>query len=139
MLTAGFFTFDRFWNLPTILSLNFISCSAYLLGFPIKNKGGVVSFQISEKERLFHLLWQPSALGHNLTMWYPFLHPPKKAFLFPSVLARREYIWTLNWKESLLIYFENCQCVPYCHRQSRNRIVNTFIIGNITSICICKR
>ena len=34
---------------------------------------GVGLFQISEKDILFHLLWQPSALGGNLTM-----HSPKK-------------------------------------------------------------
>ena len=60
---------------------------------------------------------------------------PKKAFLSPSVWARREYIWKLNWKESLLIYFENWQGAPCSHRQSRNRVMNTFIIVNITPIC----
>ena len=52
---------------------------------------------------------------------------PKKAFLSPSVWARREYIWKLNWKESLLIYFENWQGAPCSHRQSGNRMMNTFI------------
>ena len=37
----------------------------------MKSKGGVRLFQISQKERLFDLLWQPSALGSNLTMWPP--------------------------------------------------------------------
>ena len=61
-------------------------------------------------------------------MWSPFLHPSKKVFLSPSVWARREYIWKLNWKESLLIYFENSQGAPCSHRQSSNRMMNTFII-----------
>ena len=56
---------------------------------------------------------------------------PKKAFLYLSVWARREYIWKLNKKESLLIYFENCQTAPWFHRQGRKRIMNTFIIANI--------
>ena len=55
-----------------------MSCSAYLWGGLIKNKGGVGLFQISQKERLFHLLWQPSVFGNTLTMWFPFLHPSKK-------------------------------------------------------------
>ena len=55
-----------------------MSCSAYLQGGLIKNKGGVELFQISQKERLFCLLRQPSALADNLTMWSPFLHPSKK-------------------------------------------------------------
>ena len=46
-------------------------------------------------------------------MWSTFLHTLKKTFLSPLVWARREYILTLNWKESLLIYFENFQDVPY--------------------------
>ena len=54
----------------------------------IKNKGGVGLFQISQKERLFHLLWQPSVLGDNLTMWSPFLRPSKKG-LSSSIWARR--------------------------------------------------
>ena len=59
---------------------------------------------------------------------------PKQIFLSPSVWARREYICKLNWKKSLLIHFENCQGAPCSHRQSRNRIMNTFIIVNITSL-----
>ena len=57
---------------------------------------------------------------------------PKKASLSLSVSTRREYIWKLNWNESLLIYLENFQGVPCSHTQSRNRMMNTFIIVNIT-------
>ena len=56
---------------------------------PIKNKGGVGLFQTLQQERLFHLLWQSSALGDNLTMWSPFLHLPKKAFLSSWVWQRK--------------------------------------------------
>ena len=56
----------------------------------------------------------------------------KKAFLSPSVWARREYIWKLSLKESLLICFENYQGVLCSHRQSRNRMMNSFIIVKIT-------
>ena len=34
-------------------------------------------FQISQKERLFHLLYHPY---DNLAMWSPFLHPSKRPF-----------------------------------------------------------
>ena len=74
-------------------------------------------------ETFFYLLWQPSALWGNLTMCLPFFRPAKKAFLSPSVWPTREYTWTLNWKESLLICFENCHGVPYSHRQNRNRMI----------------
>ena len=53
-------------------------CNSYLQGGLIKNKGGVGLFQISQKERLFHLLWQPGTLGGNLIMRSSFLHPSKK-------------------------------------------------------------
>ena len=71
-------------------------CSGYLQGGLTNNKGGLGLFQISQKDTLFHLLCQPSALWSNLTMRLPFFHPPKKAFLSSSVWPRREYIWTLN-------------------------------------------
>ena len=96
---------------------------------------GAWLFQISQKERLFHLLYQPSPIGDNLTVWSPFLHPCKMAFLSPSVWARSEYIWKLNWEESLLICFENCYGVPCSNRQSRNRMMKTFIIVNVKPIC----
>ena len=64
----------------------------------IKKKGGVGLFQISLKERLFiSYTREPSA------------------FLSSSVWPKREYTWTINWKQSLLIYFENCQDVPCSH------------------------
>ena len=57
---------------------------------------------------------------------------PKKVFLNPSIWARREHIWKLNWKKSLLIYFENFQGASCSHRPSRNRMMNTFMIANVT-------
>ena len=61
---------------------------------------------------------------------------PKMVFLSPSAWARREYIWKLSWKESSLICFENYQGVPWSHRQRRNRMMNSFIIVNITPYAI---
>ena len=74
-----------------------------------KQRRGTIISHVT-KEILFHLLWQPSALRGNLIMWLPFLHPLKKVFLSLSVWPKREYrSWTINWKHSLLIYFENWQ------------------------------
>ena len=78
-----------------------------------KNKGRVGLFHISQKERLFHLLWQPSTLWGNLIMRPSSCIHKQKAFYPISVWARREYAWTLNWNENLLPYFKNCQDVPY--------------------------
>ena len=61
----------------------------------IKNKEGVGLFQILQKERLFHVLYQPS---YNLAMWSPFaslLHPSKKGLSFPFSLGKkRTYLET---------------------------------------------
>ena len=51
LLTAGFCTFDRSWNLSINLSQSSISCSAYL-------KRGLMS-----NKRLLHILSSASALG----------------------------------------------------------------------------
>ena len=60
----------------------------------------------------------------------------KKIFLSPSVWPKREYTWTLIWKKSLLICFDSCQGgVPCSNRQSRKRMMNTFIMVNITPVC----
>ena len=58
-------------------------CSAYLLGGLISNKGGVELFQISQKDRLFHFLWQPNPLGGYVTMrprFLPFKKLQKRPF-----------------------------------------------------------
>ena len=68
-------------------------------------------------------------------MW-PSYTLARKAFLSTSVWTRREYIWKLGGKESLLICFENYQGVPCSYRQSRNRMMNSFIIANITRYAI---
>ena len=86
-----------------IIELHVLQC-LFVKGL-IKNKGGIGLFQISQKERPFHFLWQPSTLGGNPTMWLPSCTLQKKAPLSPSVLPRRGYIWKLNWKETLLICF----------------------------------
>ena len=39
------------------------------------------------------------------------LPPPKKAFLSPSVLPRREYTWTCIWT-NFLVCFESCHVCP---------------------------
>ena len=95
--------------------------------------------QLSKKERLF-ISYENQTLLEVISQCAP--SPPsctsKKGL--PSLLLwpRREHTWTLSWKEGLLICFKNCLGVPYSHRQSRNRMMNTFIIVNITPICIVR-
>ena len=83
-----------------------------------QRRGRIISN--STKEETFSSLMTASTLGSNLIMRSPFLHPSKKTFLSSSVWPRREYTWTLNWKESLLIYFENCQDVLYSLEQEQD-------------------
>ena len=49
----------------------FHTLQCLFLGALISNKWGVGSFQIYQKDRLFHPLWQPSTLGGNPTMLPP--------------------------------------------------------------------
>ena len=55
----------------------------------------------------------------------PFFHCPRKVFLSSLDWPRREYNWTLL-KRKLSDFFENW---------SRNRMMNSFIIVNITPTC----
>ena len=67
----------------------------------------------------------------------PLLVPFQEMSFFPLKFgwARRVYIRKLKWKEILLICFEYCQGLPCSYWQSRNKMINTFIIVNITPIC----
>ena len=63
----------------------------------------------------------------------------KKAFLSTSVWARREYIWKLIEKESLLIYFENFQANSCSHRYNkRPALENAHTLVQWTDIFSCK-
>ena len=85
LLTAGFFTFDRSQNLSTNLSQNSVSCSAYLEGGLIKNKGGVGLFQISQKEGTLMITKCSSGEFHNAAL---LLAPFKKGLPLPFSLAK---------------------------------------------------
>ena len=106
-----------------IIELNFLQC-LFVRGSSEKQRR-VGLFQISQKERIFHLLWQPSALVGNLTMWQPFFHPSRKVFLSPSVWLRRKNTWLLSWKLSLLIFLKKiARMFPI--PASRNKMMDTF-------------
>ena len=71
-------------------------------------------------------------------MWLPFaslLHPFKKGLSFPFSLGKKKIHLETQLKGEFTDYFENCQGAPCSHRQSRSRMMNTFIIVNITPIC----
>ena len=100
-LTAWFFTFNRSWNLSTSYHRTPChTCSAYLGVGLIKNKGGVGLFQISQKERLFHVLYQPS---DNLAIW-SLLAPFQKSTFFPLQFGQEENI-SGNSIESRVYWF----------------------------------
>ena len=54
---------------------------------------------------------------------------------FPPPTGQEENISGNSIERSLLIYFENFQGAPCSHRQNRNRMMNPFIIVNITPTC----
>ena len=104
-------------------------CNSYLQGGLIKNKGGVGLFQISQKERLFHLLWQPGTLGGNLIMRSSFLHPSKK----PSSLLQlgQEENVPQHSTERRTYWFILKIARMFPIPLSRNRMMSSFIIVNI--------
>ena len=64
-------------------------------------------FQISQKERLFHVLYQPS---YNLAMSHPFaslLHTSKKDLSFPFSLGKKIIYLETQLKEE---FTEQCPC-----------------------------
>ena len=68
------------------------------------------------KTRYFFISYDNQVLLGVLPKW-PFLHPPKKGLpLLFNLAKKRIYTWTLSWKESLLICFENCQGIPYSNK-----------------------
>ena len=80
-----------------------------------QKRGGIISY--FTKENTFFI----SYISSSCTL-------QKKVFFFPLVRPRREYTWTLIWMRSLLICLKNCQGVPCFHRQSRKRMMSTFIM-----------
>ena len=84
MLTEGLFILESIYKF--IIELLVLQC-LFVKG-RVKNKGGAGLFQISQKERHFHVLYQPS---YNLAMWSPLvslLHPSKKGLSFPFSLDK---------------------------------------------------
>ena len=68
----------------------------------MKNKGGARLFQISQKERLFHVLYEPS---DNLAMWSLFFHPSKKGLSFPFSLGKKRIYLETELKGELTDLF----------------------------------
>ena len=106
-------------------------CLALLICKVVYLKKEVRLFQILKKERLF-ISYDNQVLWGKLTMWHPLLHPPKKAFLSSSVWLRREYTWALNWGAYWFV-LKIARVFPI--PTSRNTMMSTFIIANITPTC----
>ena len=77
LLTAGFCTFDMFIH-KFIVELYAMQC-LFVGGSNKQKRGGRVGlFQTSDQDRLFHLLWQPSTFGGNLTVQTRILQPKEE-------------------------------------------------------------
>ena len=100
LLTVGFCTFDRSWNLSTNISQSSIPCSAYLQGSIISNKGGVRLIQISQKDKLFHLYNNQVLLGVKSEFIPPFYYFQKGLLSTFSLSRNRIYLDT-HLKEEL--------------------------------------
>ena len=69
-----------------IIELHILQC-LFVRWSSKKQRRGL--FQISQKEILFHVLYQPS---DNVAMRFPFLHPSKKRLFFPIQFGQEENI-----------------------------------------------
>ena len=111
-----------------IIEIHVLQC-LIVRGYNKKQRKGRIILNFTKGEtfsfQLFYI--NQMLLGIILQCGAPSCTLAKKAFLSPSIWERREYIWKFNWKKSSLICFENCQGVSCSHRQSRNRMMNTFI------------
>ena len=116
-----------------IIELEVLQC-LIVKGSNKKQRGTGLLFQTSQKERLFHLLGQPSAFGGNLTMCSPTLVPFKKGLLFHFSLAQKRNI-SEHSIERRAYWFILKIAKMFPIPTSRNRMINIFIIVNITSTC----
>ena len=97
-----------------IIELHALQC-LFVRGSNKKNRW-VGLFQISQKERLFHVLYQPS---YNLAMWSPFaslLDPSKKSLSFPFSLGKKRIHLKTQLKEEftdLLWKLPGCSLFPW--------------------------
>ena len=99
----------------------------FVRGFNKKQKmGRIISNFIT-------YIYQPS---DNIAMWF-LLTPFQKRSLFPLQFGQEDNISgnSIERRVYILIYFENWLGAPCSHRQSRNWMMNTFIIVNIAPIC----
>ena len=83
--------------------------------------------------KLIHLLWQPSAVGSNLTMWPYFLYPSKNAF-YPHILAKKRIYQDTQLKGELADLFWRF-LERFLFPQLGIGWWTLLIIANITSTC----
>ena len=122
LLTAGFFNFDRSWNLSIhkfIIELHVLQC-LFVRGSNKKQRRGRIISSLTHINQVIILQCGPPSftLPKNVSL--------QEENVSGNSIERRVYI---------LIYFENWQGAPCSHRQSRNRMMNTFTIVNIAPIC----
>ena len=87
--------------------------------------------QISQKERLFHLLWQPSAFEGNFTMWHPSYILQKRSSS-PFQVGQEEN--TPGHPTEIRAYWFILKiAMRFPITTSRNWLMNTFITVNITT------
>ena len=97
LLTAGFFNFDRSWNLSIhkfIIELHVLQCLFVRGSNKKQRRGRIISNFIS-------YLYQPS----DIAMWSPFLHPSKKGLYFPFSLDKKIIYLETQLKGEFIYWF----------------------------------
>ena len=106
-----------------------MSCSAYLWGGLIKNKGGVGLFQISQKERL-SCITSAKLQSCNVAPLRFIIAPFQKRPFLPLQFGQKENISGNSIERRVYwVILKIARVLPYSyytvHRQSRQRMVNT--------------
>ena len=102
-------------------------CPAVLI---CKRSNKKIISNFTEGERLFHLLWQPSAFEGNFTMWYPSCILQKRSSS-PFQVGQEENI-PGHPTEMRAYWFILKIAMRFSITTSRNWLMNTFLTVNIT-------
>ena len=89
----------------------------------MKNKGGVGLLQISYLTYINQVI--------ILQCFLPYYTLPKKGLSFPFSLGKKIIYLETQLKGEITDLFSKLTGHPCSHRQSRNKMMNTFIIVNI--------
>ena len=101
---------------------------------PNKQQRSVGIISNFTKRETFFISYNNQLLFGVMSQYSPLLAPSKNVLPLHFSLVKKEIYWDTHMKDKITDLFWKLPGVPYCHRQSRKRMMNTFIMVNITPI-----